>query len=467
MPLSPETREAFGRLITREKKARERDNRVLAMLSKVLAMAADMPFPIQVFPRSIRIYIKRWAASICCSLDLIAVPLLGAAGAAIGRSGRRVLVKPGYTESSCLWTICIAPSSDGKSPALSAANNFYVDRQWEELRAWQYAQKQYDDDPENCPEPGPRPQSLLTDTTLEALRYALLSGPTLYTNDELSALCNQMSQYKSGNADKPAWTSFWSHAPVSVARRSGSLDIESPFVAVTGMMVPGSAHQLNYRGHDEDGFVHRMLIACPKPAPMAFTPIGVPDALVDNYKRTMTKLFEPGGTLRVDPKAANMANVWCNQVHYSEVAGKGAPDWLKAKYKKLFANLWRVALVLHELRRVAETDRELLGKECICAFDPGVIDVETIERAIAVINYFKDHIARVQNCLGDEAMDDAEGLYIRFRERGKVTVREFMLNTTYKKAERAKGIFAEWQKRGYGKIAVGKRKDQVVFEFKQ
>lgn len=428
----------------------------------VAALKKDIenPFPIQVFPRAIQNYIDAWAASIFCRHDLIALPLLGVAGAATGRSGRRLLVKPGYAESSCLWVVCLAASSDGKSPAMNAACNFYLDRQREENRKWLEIKNAHKQDPKNNPDPGFQPQLFLTDTTTEALRHVLTSGPTLYQSDELSGWCHQFSQYKSNNADKPAWTSFWSHAPVSIGRRCDSLSVDAPFVSVVGMLVPGSAHELNYRGHDDDGFVHRMLIAYPKTSCMVFCPTGVPEELTATYKECMAKLFDPGGQVTVDPKAFNSASVWCNQVHYAEVGGRAAPDWLKAKYKKLFANLWRVALVLHEIRRVAETEDERSTD-----FDPSVVDAETVERAIKVITYFKDHIYTVQNLLGDEPTDKIEGLYQRFSNRESITVRDFMLSTSYKKADTVKSIFAQFEKRGYGSMSVGKRRDQVVFNF--
>lgn len=305
---------------------------------------------------------------------------------------------------------------------------------------------------------------MLNDTTIESLRFDLASGPVLYSNDELGGWCHQMGQYKAGNADKPAWCSFWSHKAVSVGRRTESLYVEDPFVAVAGMMVPGSAHELNHRGHGDDGFVHRMLIACPAPSKQGVSPIGVSVELTTAYKQRLSKLFQPptkdGRLLRVEEKAFEKAVLWINNIHSAEVGGPGAPELLKARYKKLVANLWRIALVLHELWRVA-------GDEGERPADPTVIDGETIERAIAVVNYFKDHIARVQNHLGDAPMDNTDGLLRRFRSLGEITVRDFMLRTTYKTKPKAKTmeVFAEWEKRGYGKIEQGKRSDQQVFRF--
>ena len=106
----------------------------------------------------------------------------------------------------------------------------------------------------------------------------------LFSRDELGGWCHQMGQYKSGNADRFDWCSFWSHSAVNIGRRSERVYVKEPFVAVTGMMVPASARELNYRGQADDGFVHRMLLSFPEPMPPVATLEGVPDDLTKNYK---------------------------------------------------------------------------------------------------------------------------------------------------------------------------------------
>ena len=457
----------------------ERDGRLLFIIEKLLE--ADRPsFPIHVFPSLLRQYIWACARSIHCSADLLAGPMLAVAGAAIGRSGRRLRVKDGWDVTSCLWIASILSSSGGKTPALNKVENFYDDRQ--EAEYWKYVEdkKAYEADPKNNPPPGPYPALKLTDTTIESLRSDLGAGPVLFSRDELGGWCHQMGQYKHGNADRFDWCSFWSHSAVNIGRKSERVYVKEPFVSVTGMMVPASARELNYRGQADDGFVHRILLAFPEATLPRATLEGVSEELTKEYKRRMTRLFDPPGKegkiLTFEPKAIRMLLRWANTELFRELRPLEyenciAPDWLVSKYRKLFENCLRICLVLHELWRVAGQDheredwepepRDFYGEQI--EFQTVVVDRLTVERAIAVIEYFRGHIDMVHSLVG-EVVDDVDRAYNRLQSKGRITVRETIYKTTYKSADRVQALFSEWERRGYGTIE-NTRKNQTVFNF--
>lgn len=436
-------------------------------------LEADRPhFPLQVFPALVRQYIKSCAHSIHCPTDLLAVPLLAVAGAAIGRSDRRLKVKDGWVVSSCLWTACLTASGGGKTPALNAVENFYDDRQEVMHHRYLEALQAHEVD-KNNPKPAHYPSLKLTDTTLESLRTDLAAGPVLFSRDELGAWCHQMGQYKKGNADRFDWCSFWSHSQINIGRKTERVHVKAPFVAVTGMMVPASARELNYRGQADDGFVHRLLLASPYEMPPMVTREGVPDELTANYKEHMALLFEPPvddkRVLTIDEMARDMLDGWANNELFAELIS--APPWLHSKYRKLHENCLRLCLVLHELWRVAGKDdepegsaphpRRFYGQKI--PFDDGVVDILTVQRAITVIEYFRDHIHAVQTHLGEE-VDDVDRLYTRLRRKGTITVREVTRQSTYKSKEQVLTLFTEWASRGYGEVQ-HPRANQVVFAF--
>jgi hypothetical protein len=437
------------------------------LLEATLKQEMKSPFPLWVFPKAVQNFINANVVAIPCSPALIAVPLLAVAGAAIGRAGKRLLVKGGWSCSSCLWTICLAQSSDGKSPALSAADCWYTDEhrrlhdEWVQQKAASKRTKQTSEDGEVVAgeedDPCPEPMLFLTDTTTEALRQVLSQGPSLYLNDEMSAWCHQMGQYKTGNADKPIWTSAWSHKDANVGRVGGNIYVTDPFIGVAGMMVPQSAHELNYKGHADDGFIHRLLIACPPSTQLLFSPLGVDEALTKRYKTVMTRLFDPGDNLTMADDAYTLAVNWINTTHYPEVSGRAAPPWLVAKYKKLQENLWRMLIVIHGMRAAEKKG----GPK----FDSKTVDVETVERAIAVIEYFKEQIDAVQDHLTCGVEDDVETLYERLRSLKEITTTTLMKKSGHKTKDKALRIFADWQKRGFGKIETRNRKHQTKFRF--
>jgi hypothetical protein len=479
--------------------------------------AGRLVFPLHVLPPLLRKYITACARSIHCPPDLIAVPLLAIAGAATGRSGRWLKVKDGWLVSSCLWTACLSDSSGGKTPALNAAQSFFDDRQEAEHQEYEEARKAHAEDPKNNPHPGPYPALVLTDTTIESLRSDLASGPVLFSRDELGGWCHQMGQYKQGNADRYDWCSCWSHAPINIGRKTSErVHVKSPFVAVTGMMVPASARELNYRGHADDGFVHRMLLAHLHPSLPVATVEGVPDDLAAEYRTHMAQLFDSPAAgsevLTFEPESAegrrngalDMVLRWANDELFYELAPLTYPDyvapgWLQSKYRKLYENCLRLCLVLHEIWRVADgwkereaergTDADDYSNELTpeevesvratmadywlnrrdfygtyIPFKENVVDRLTVERAIAVIDYFRAHIGPVQSILGED-VDAVDRLRNKLRGDKPVTVRQVIHQSTYKTAGMVLALFAEWERRGYGTVN-HPRKNQTVFAFR-
>jgi Protein of unknown function (DUF3987) len=426
-----------------------------------MLQAGPVEFPDYVFPSFVSNLIHAGARSIHCPDDLLAVPLLAVAGAAIGRSGRWLQVKDGWVTSSCLWAVVLNESGGGKTPALNAIQGFYVKRQAEEFRRWHDAMEMYKADSDNNDPPGPCPTFVLNDTTLESLRTDLQTGPVLYLNDELGGWSQTMGQYKGGKGgDKFSWCSFWSHSAVHIGRKtSDRVFIEKPFVAVTGMMVPASARELNYRGHGDDGFVHRMLMAAPKSMPPRATLAGVPDSITQEYDRRMTQLFDPAegsDILELDPEARRMIINWANVELFSildEISP--CPAYLISKYRKLYENCYRICLVLHELWRVADEDeRRDEWADCrYCdedkaAFNATRIDRITAEKAIAVIKYFQAHIPYVVALLG-ETVDEVDRHHQQHRGKGLMTVRQATHLRVGRDKESVMAVFAEWERRGY------------------
>src|SRR5262249_21307291 len=98
-------------------------------------------------------------------------------------------------------------------------------------------------------------------------------------------------------------------------------------------------------------------------------------------------------------------------LEHQDYPEKDAPGWLVSKYHKLFENCLRLCLVFHELWRVSEeaelwregANRTWYGRPM--PFDEKVVDCATVERAIAVVEYFKGHIGVVQELFGEVEVD--------------------------------------------------------------
>ncbi len=91
------------------------------------------------------------------------------------------------------------------------------------------------------------------------------------------------------------------------------------------------------------------------------------------------------------------------------------------------------------------------------------MDEVTVERAIAVAEYYRAHVEAVQALLGEE-VDEVDRAANRLRPLGTISVRQMAHKTTYKRADEVMAVFAEWERRGYGKVR-RPRKNRTVFAF--
>ncbi|HEV2092844.1 MAG TPA: DUF3987 domain-containing protein [Rubrobacter sp.] len=242
---------------------------------------AETPkFPVEAMPAKTRRFIRETAASIDCSVDLVAVPTLGALSAAIGQS-REGMRSADYTQSAVLYLACIDEPGSGKSPAMSAATAPIKKRQQELKAHYETLKERYEDDLRQyeidkktaakdgkaAPRP-PRkpsfPRTWVDDTTIEALASRLEENPRgLYLiQDELTGWIKGFDQYKSGGkgSTRQKYLQIWSNETISVDRmgRDEPMIVERPFVTLYGGIQPRLLQEIA-DGRD-DGFIDRFLL---------------------------------------------------------------------------------------------------------------------------------------------------------------------------------------------------------------
>src|SRR5260221_1810497 len=204
-------------------------------------------FPLDVLPKRVQTFITTVADAVGCPVDLVAVPVLVAAGAAIGNAVE-LEIRPGWHERACLWALVVARSGDGKSPAHREAMRPLMKRQ-DRLFASDRAHMQTSGtarDAGGKREPKPVAEhAAITDSTLGALALALLASPRGLTMplDEAASWVLSFNQCKGGKgADRPHWLKMWASEQTTIIRASREpVHLPSPFVAVSGKCRPTSS----------------------------------------------------------------------------------------------------------------------------------------------------------------------------------------------------------------------------------
>jgi len=309
-------------------------------------------FPVEVLPRPMRDLVNEGAQAIICPPDFIAIPMLAAAGAAIGTT-RCVEVKPGYRQFPSLRGVTIARAGERKSPACELAVAPIKERQNELAEQYKRELKEHQkqQDPQDPQEPEPVLEQLwISDTTLEALVDVLSQNRRgiAFLGDEISGWALAMNQYKGGHgADRKVWLEMHDCRSAIVNRRSrkGAAHLARPFVAVTGTIQPDILPELSDERGREDGFIHRILFSYPEPVEPERTEAVVSEKVRDAYAQLFAVLWrldfdrDEDGALRpqVVKFTASGKAQWVEWVtdHYREVRAPRFPDNLRGPWAKL------------------------------------------------------------------------------------------------------------------------------------
>jgi hypothetical protein len=252
-------------------------------------------FPLEALPPVMNDYVL--AASKALNVDrvMVALPLLAVMGGCVGGT-RKILVKSGWSEQPCLWTVIAADSGSAKSPALEAASGFLKRRQMaehkrheRELAEWERtildlkAKAKGKDEPP--PEEPPKPRLLhvfTKDITLEKLGEMLRDNPRgiVSLQDELAGWFASLNQYRGGKGgDREAFMSMFSGEALKVDRVTrGTLLVPAPFVAIAGCSTPDSLRAvLTKDGNSENGLAARFLICNPPRRLRKYTEDTIPE----------------------------------------------------------------------------------------------------------------------------------------------------------------------------------------------
>lgn len=419
--------------------------------------------PLKVLPAPLKEFVEAASKSLNCPPDYIFMPLLMAAGSAIGRN-RVAKPKPDWKEFAVVWLGLIGDPSTGKTPAISVVmdplkriqREYYksyrdhMDEYEEKLAEWQQAKKKK-------PKPAEPTMKMVlsTDATLEALRDLLSTHPKGVTllQGELKGWLLSMNQYKGsgrGN-DRQVWLDLWSSELAATARKSGNVLIADPFVGVLGGLQPDVLEALTTEGRD--GFIARVLLVYPDRTRLRYDAnSSIPESLQSQWREMFDRLWDLKTDKDDEPvempftdNAKYLFSVWLNEKHLLEIESGGLSLALVDVWSKLRAYLVRIALILQCMRTV---EGEAEDQE---------IDHESVSRAIDIVEYLKSHLRRAYNELHRNPNQEwitgiLEFLKTKQRISSRDVQRARILPNASNKASEVERLFHEIADLGYAKL---------------
>jgi uncharacterized protein DUF3987 len=443
-----------------------------------------LPFPLEVFPESVQTILTEFSKAVACPVDFLGVPLIAAAGVAIGTS-REIEIKPGWIEGARVYACVVAAPGAKKSPAFNLIlNPIYriqrrMEKEYKETKElYEGSLTQYEADLMGWknskgsnskpvkPEEPVMEQIVTTDSTLEAMAVLLEqnSRGILLARDEITGWVLAMDQYKNvKGADRQAWLSFWNGAPVIVNRknRKSPIVLNDPFVGVVGGLPPDVLGDLADERGREDGLIHRILFAYPDNKQLEW----VEDEVSNESLHSLCQIFE--GLISLEPEDEESGDhkpvviaftpegkgTWRDFIkdHYKEQADALFPDNLRGPWAKMEGYAARLALILQLLRFVWD---EAKSDE---------VDDTSMSGAADLIDYFKSHAKRVYAQLRTTPQDKKVLSTVEWirRQGGSVTARDVLMHrvANVRTASEAKQFLLHLQERGYGTVKEGQKKN--------
>lgn len=358
-------------------------------------------FPLMALPKAARDFCEAVSSAMQTPEDFGALGILGAMASAVGAS-TQLEIKPGWIERAVLWVAICARPGAAKSPSLNACFKPIQGIQQELNIRYSQAMMAYKEkvalakkDP--LLELPARPVAvflLIGDVTCEALVRTLSESPRggAILSDELTSWLGSHDKYTGKGNDRQMYLSLWSSLPLSVHRKlDGVLAVALPVLSVIGGLTPSSLPRLH--GGAEDGFLSRILVACPEDRLGIYTKQGINLEWALAYDKFIRKLWELAPehrdehgitpkTVRMSEEAEELFELFYNEMQAS-LAGDATPSVLRGTVSKAPSQVARIALVLHCARNISgeESDPHRLSGNCMGA-------------AILIAKYFLNH-ARV------------------------------------------------------------------------
>jgi len=436
-----------------------------------------LEFPLGLLPNDVQEIVTEIADSIPCPIDYVTNGLLSYCASAIG--GSRILhIKGTWYEESKLWCVTIAPSGEGKSPAVLQFNTILDDKQelldlgYEDTeKRYKTHKKIYDSeikkykieqvsDIHNIPiEPTEPPKTTLnvTDVTTEALKQILKDNPRgiICCYDEFDSYLKSMNQYKGHGDDRQFWNKLWNPRTSIVIGRVHSkkpYSVRNSIVSIHGSITPICLSDLTYKG-GEDGLISRFLYVYPDYKAYEETDKGVSVEATSKLEFIFERLWqlEPEEVSPFKPLSvgynSEAQRLWSNYAkqHRKELNGMSENNPFRAPHSKLKTYTARLSLVIQGLRYACEEVEDFY-----------FVDEYSMSVAVELERYYRSHALKVWKKL---SIIQEDNFYIKAVKKikangGEYSVRDAVTNKLcgVSTADDARDLFKQLEDAGHGKL---------------
>lgn len=380
-------------------------------------------YPVEALPEIAGEYVSTSSRTMSCPPEMVGVPLLTYAGAAVGNTACLSL-RPDWDVFPILWTAVVAAPGTAKSPADQAARRGLHALQLEAKARYDDELAQYKKDlsafkegartkkeksdhilgmrvkggpdgktqiinapvpPDEEPERPKLEHFWTADATIEAVGAMLADSVGLaMCRDEILGWTNAFDIYKGGHgSERQAQLSSWSGVPLKIDRKGAdTIFVPNPVCCVTGGIQPDVLHELAVEAGRRDGFLERFLFSIPQTSVSRWCEDETPVELWDRLYRLFRELRRPGTLPRRIELTAEAKRKWVSWYNDNAARTDLVLGLAEGASAKMPMQCSRLALILHCLT-LGEKAGQLK------------LSVETLKAAIQLTEYHRAHGERV------------------------------------------------------------------------
>lgn len=360
---------------------------------RIGAKMSGSEFPIEIFPIRIQRIISSLHDCQGYPVDYVAAAILAAIAVGIGNS-HLVQVKRNWLESPILYMALIGRPGANKSHPLSFAFQPFIEHDYCQNQEYQKLYAEYERTLsmskkehieaglDEFPQAPMRRRFLVSDITPEGLSLIHAQNPRglCLWSDELSAWFKNFNRYNNGSEEQ-FWLSVFNAKPTISDRKStqSSIFIRRPYISVIGTIQKKILGELVKGERSSNGFIDRILFVMPESVLKSrWNDRETPEELEIQWQQIIDKLIAQD----------------CPHDENNELQPQCLPFDEDAKYCKLEIYIIRFCLIIQLARWTCG--------EC----DKTTIDLESVNRAILLTEYFRTTAVKEQTVVSQEQLSE-------------------------------------------------------------
>ncbi|WP_157961139.1 DUF3987 domain-containing protein [Lutibacter citreus] len=350
------------------------------------------PFPYEVFPTEIMIFLEQAEKTLNFPIDFLGSSILSACSVAIGNT-YKVKIKEGFYTKANLYMVIVGNAGEVKSHPLSLAYAPIEKKEKESYLNYKKEIEEYDSLNDDEKKISLKPfwkKQIVKDFTPESLIkiHSNNSRGVSILSDELFGWIKNFGRYNS-SSEQETYLSFWNGGSISVDRKSDEpIRLDNTYVNIIGTVQTKLLSELTKNNRGDNGFIDRFLFAFNQnPKPVLWNNENINKESIEYYNFLIQRLFSlefnnfNSNIICFSPEANELLIKWQNQSR-RDCFNDPIKTGILAKYEVYVARFSLIIQLMHWALNNKSNNK---------------IELFAVENAIKLIEYYTVNAIIINN----------------------------------------------------------------------